>query len=164
MKAPVCEVCLLSGMLCRSCNERLERGEVSETDIAVSRTVMKLSERTMSLRDVTIIRTAATKDLMVIVCGRGEAPRFIGTGGSNVRKLEREFGKQVKIVEETSDTGDFVRELVRPARIIRSGVLYRNGRERIKIVIGKGRANIPENDIREIVDILLGKEIEIFYE
>ncbi len=106
MKAPICGVCLKSGMLCRTCMKKLERGNVSETDIEVARALLELSASIRSLRDITLERAVGSDNMIVIVCAKGDAARIIGKSGRTAKKLEKELGKPVRIVEGGGDVKD----------------------------------------------------------
>jgi transcription antitermination factor NusA-like protein len=118
MKAPICGVCLSSGMLCRTCMEKVKSGKASETDVKVARVVLEMSGRVRSLKDVTLVKTAESAGLIVIICGKGDAPRFIGREGLTAKRLEKELGKKVAVVEDSGDMKQVAADMLAPARVI----------------------------------------------
>ena len=161
MKARICGVCLKSGMLCRTCREAVEKGGVSEAEVRVSRLLFGLSDKVRNLKDITVKNVLETGGLLVIVCERGEAARMIGKSGNVVRRLEKELGKRVSIVEEAPDARQFIAGLLHPTPVVGVNVLYRGGGEMLKVMVGGGSARLPLRDFREIIRRLYGKEVEI---
>lgn len=162
MKTPVCEICLKSGLLCRSCNEKLKNGDVSETEVKVAGLLLKLSEDKKPLKDVTLVRVAESANMAVLVCGKGDAAKFIGASGQTVKRLQKELGRRVMVVEEAGDIKDFITNLVRPVTVVAINTLYKNGEEVLKVVTGNGRGpRISSGDFGEVVKILYGKRAEI---
>lgn len=162
MKAPVCGVCLKSGMLCRKCRESHAKGKISDTDIKVSHMILVLSEKFRSLKDITLRKAIDSDGLLVIVCKEGDAANFIGRGGTVVKKLEKETGKRVSVVEEGRNVKEFIRHLIRPVPLIGVNVLYRSGREGLRVLVGKKHLpRMNTRDLSKIVKIMYGKDMEI---
>jgi transcription antitermination factor NusA-like protein len=161
MKLPVCEICLKSGLLCRSCNEKLKNGTVSEAEVKVAGMLLHLSEGKKQLRDVTLVRVAESDLMTVIVCGKGDAAKFIGASGHTVKRLEKGLGRRVMIVEEAGDVKDFIANLIKPVPVVSINTLYKNGKEALKVVTAKGRRpRISSRDFSSIVRILYGRDAE----
>jgi transcription antitermination factor NusA-like protein len=122
MKAPVCEICLKSGILCRSCEERFRKGEVSPVEVKVAGLLLKLSGDKKMLRDVTLVRVADDmrefigniikpvhvlsisklykegREVLKVVTGNGKGPRISPKDfGDVIRML---YGKEAEIGEE----------------------------------------------------------------
>jgi len=162
MKSQICSVCLKSGMLCRTCREKLEKGLIGEADVKVSRTLVSMSDSVKALRDVTLVKVAESPDLAVIVCARGDAAKVIGREGLVAKALEKELGKRVSIVEEANDVKDFISALLRPAQVAGINVVYRGGAEALRVLVKRGRASrMPYRDFRETVKLLYGKDVEL---
>ena len=162
MKGPICAVCLKSGILCRACGEKVRRGEVSDTDIRVSRIVLRLSRTKRSLRDITLKQVVESDNLMVIICEQGDAANVIGRSGLVVKRLEKELDKPVRIVEESGDVKGFIANLLHPVPLLGMNILYRPEGEVIRALAGKGPGpRIPQRDFKQIVKFLYGKDIEL---
>ena len=163
MKAPVCEICLKSGILCKSCNEKVESGIVSKTEVKVAEALLKLSGEKKQLRGIEILKVAESPEMLVVVCGEGSASRMIGASGQIVRKLEKEFGKRIMIVEGSGDMNQFIRSLLKPLTVVSINTLYKQGRETIKVVTSGRRhgQRISAKDFSGIIKAMYGKEAEI---
>lgn len=162
MKVPVCEICLKSGILCRSCSEKVKNGAVSETEVKVAGLLLKLSEDKKMLNDVTLVKVGESPQMVVIVCGKGDAAKFIGAGGQTVKRVEKELGKRVMIVEEASDIKEFVTNLLKPVPVVSINTLYKNGEEMLKVVTSKKhRQRISSQYFNDVMKVLYGKDAEI---
>jgi transcription antitermination factor NusA-like protein len=162
MKAPICGVCLRSGMLCRKCREKVELGKVTETDIRVSSALLQLSVSIKSLRDVTVEHAVESDNMLVIVCARGDAARIIGKSGLTVKRLERELGKPVRIVQGGGDVREFITDLLHPVPVEGINVVYRPQGEVLRVIAGRGPGpRVPAGDLKSIVGALFGKDVEL---
>ncbi len=161
MKSRICGICLKSGMLCRSCEDKVKTGKVSESELKVAGMLRRLSDEKKSLKDVTLVRVAESPDILVVVCGKGDAAKFIGAGGHMVKKLEKELGKRVMIVEEAGNAKEFAEDILKPLPVVSVNTLYKNGEEIMKVVTGRGRPRISSKDFSDVMLALYGKGAEI---
>ncbi len=162
MKTRVCEICLKSGLLCRSCTDKVETGKVSRTEVRVAEALLKLSGEKKQLKDIEIAKVVETPSSIVIICGRGDAPKVIGASGQNAKKLERALGKRVMVAEEAGNISEFVRNLLSPLPVASVSTVYRNGHEVLKVTTGRGRGQrISSKDFSEIVRAVYGKNAEL---
>ncbi len=56
-------------------------------------------------------------DKMYFVVGTGQVGKALGKGAVNVKKLENMLKKKVRIVEYSTDLGQFVRNVVNPLKL-----------------------------------------------
>lgn len=162
MKTSVCQICLKSGILCRSCGEKLRSGQISESEVKVAEVLLQLSEEKKQLREVEIRKVVESGDMAVIICGAGDAAKVIGASGQIARRLEKELGKRVMVVEEAPDMKDFVRNMLKPMRIESISTVYKHGREVVKVRAPDGRGQrLSSSDFSRIMSAVYGKEAEI---
>ncbi len=162
MKAPICGICLNSGILCSSCQGRLDSGEITEREIEVSRSIMKLSSRIKILREAEIRKVVETENALVLIAAEGTADKLVGKGGIAVRWMTEEFGKRVKVVEESRDFRAFVQELLFPVPVLTVNVLHTPRGETLRVVIPRGKKpSISPREIGKIAETVFGKSVEI---
>ncbi|HDD46414.1 MAG TPA: transcription elongation factor NusA [Candidatus Aenigmarchaeota archaeon] len=161
MKAPICDVCLTSDILCKADKEKMEKGIISESDVRVSRSIYELSKHVRPLKDITIKKVIETNNLVVIVCKEGDASKIIGKSGVIVKKLSKHLGKTVRVIEEAKDMRDFVQKLLFPTYVLGINILYTPEKEIYKIKIPKKRANINTKSLEEIIKKAFGVEAKI---
>jgi transcription antitermination factor NusA-like protein len=165
MKSSVCGVCLKSGLLCKSCGEKVKNGEISEAEVKTAGILFRLSEKRKPLKDITIVKVAESPEMVVIVCGKGDAAKIIGASGKTVKILEKELENRVMIAEESGDMNDFIHNLLNPVPVVSISTLYRQGREIVKVVTGRfGGPRISSKDFGRAMKALYGKEAELLSE
>ena len=109
MKAPICSVCISSDILCTGCEDKLKSGVISQGDIDLARTLIKLSETHPVLEHSEFKRTVSFKELFLVVVPKGMAGTFIGRKGALIKEISDQLGqRRVKVVEETPNPKDFV--------------------------------------------------------
>ncbi|MCX6710558.1 hypothetical protein AUJ69_03730 [Candidatus Woesearchaeota archaeon CG1_02_47_18] len=86
--------------------------------------------------------------MLVFVVKEGEIGKAIGRGGSNIRKLEGNLKRKIKIVEFNPEVTEFARNLIMPLRAegieLREGVLYIKGEDtKVRgMLIGRDSQNL----------------------
>ena len=165
MKAPICGVCLNSDMLCMACKKKLDEGKITECDIKVSRLISKAAKTFRQLNEVTINKVIEGKNVVVVMCNKGDSSKLIGKEGVITKKLSRAAGKTVRIVEVSDDIKSFIQNLVHPVPVVGLNVLYHADREILKVIIPRDRGiPIPQASFAEIVRIVFGKDSVIVNE
>ena len=165
METPICEVCIKSKILCKACKEKLEKKEISKPDIEVSRLIYKISKDAKTLKDVSIKKVIELSNLIVIVCKEGDAAKIVGKTGIIVKKLSKELGKPIKVIEESKNKKEFLQNLLFPTPILGINILYTPKEEILRIRIPK-RKIMPtlRKSINEFAKHLFNKKVEIIEE
>lgn len=167
MKTPICFFCAKSGVLCPRCQEKLDKGEVTEADVEVSKWFIDYEAKNPQLRDYVIHRTVKVPKMMIImVSGGGGADRALLTKLS--RQLSDEKRTNVRIVEKTSSIKRRLEQIVTPARVMGANTVW--------LPDGSWESTIrmPRSDMRkmpldpksaeEAIKILAGEIIHIVFE
>lgn len=165
MKAPICDVCLNSDLLCKACKGNLDRGIITKADINVSRLIYKVSQKVKSLKDITIRKVIETRNVIIIICKPGDAAKIIGKSGVVIKNLSKNIGKIARVVEETNNYRSFLQGLIYPVPILGINILYTPDKEVLKIRIPK-KATLPisERDFVQITKELFNKHVEFVNE
>ena len=166
MQTPICEVCLKSNILCSACQSKLDKGSISSDEIEVARYIYNLSDKMKSIRDVKIM-SIINRDALIIITGRGDAPKLVGKAGAVVKKIANKFKKSVRILEEVSNLEEFVEELIFPAPVNGINTLYRNNEEIIRIripAVQKNHLLIKPECFSEIISNFYNKKAELVFE
>lgn len=166
MQTPICEVCLKSDMLCSACQGRLETNKITKTEIDVSRFIYTLSNKVKSLGDVKIEKVIDSNSL-IIIAKKGDAAKLVGKGGSVVKALAKQFGKSIKIIEQSGNFKEFMINLLSPVNITGVNILYTPSGEIHKIRVAgvqKTNVSISNEDIISIASALFNKKAEIVVE
>ena len=117
MKMPLCSFCIKSGILCKTCQKKIESGQIGETDIQVARLLMKLEEKYPFLQKMRFYNAYEVDGVLAIVVGKGNLSSFLGSSGKILREISEHMGKKIQIIEKGGVERKFLEDLFAPARI-----------------------------------------------
>lgn len=166
MQTPICEVCLSSGMLCAGCADKLARGEITQTEIDVVRTLYNLSEKIRSLKDVNL-RRVIDADVLLLVAGTGDGARLVGKGGAVVKELAKQFGKSIRVLEEKSDMRSFANDLISPAALLGINTVFKADGESYRLRVleaHRRRLQMSPETITAVLGGIYDRKIELVFE
>lgn len=167
MKAPICNVCLKSDMLCSSCEEKYDNGEISDLEIKISRTLQDLSNEYGSLRDSEIVHAYDTENVVVIVTAEGDGAKVVGRQGEIVKKLASELDKSIRVVEKSQEDKEVIKGLLSPAEIESINTVFSPDGEYKKIVVSdsyEGKINLSNEEFEELIEKITGEEYSLSFE
>ncbi len=167
MKAPICNVCLKSDVLCSKCEKNHEEGEVTDLDIKVSRILHGLSEEHGSLRDSTIEKVYDTENVVVIVTGSGDGAKVVGRKGEIVKKVAEEIGKPIRIVEKAEEDKEIIKGLLSPAEIESINTVFKPGGQSKKIVVDgsyEDKVNMSREELESLIQEITAVDYELAFE
>jgi predicted PilT family ATPase len=84
---------LKSDMLCSACNSKLQVGEITKADLAISRAIYSFRP------DASFTSYIETKNFIIVLADKDNARKIIGKAGRNVKKMSEILKTHVKIVE-----------------------------------------------------------------
>lgn len=116
MNLPLCIVCLKSGILCQSCQRKLDSGEIDQLDIEISKIFLDLERTFPLLKDATFYK-AVDVDNMVIILVKGGNKLLKSTWNKIALKIKDKIGKNVKIVEKTISIRQLAEQIVSPIKV-----------------------------------------------
>lgn len=155
---PICDICAKTGLLCNSCETKLKNEEISDLDVKISKVIYGLG------KDIGFKRAINTDDFVIILTNKGDIGKIFGVGGENMKVLESELGKPIRVVSAES-TEELVHNFVSPANIISMSRLFKTDGSVVKKVtinkkdLDKLRTDI--SNIKKIISTLTNEEIEI---
>ena len=165
MKAPICEICLKSDILCPVCSKKLEDGKISDADINVSRFLFRLSDKIKTLKDISVEKVIDHEKTIVIVSGKGDGRKIVGKAGSVVKALAKEFKKSIKVVEKTENMLDFISRVISPAKILAVNKIYTPEGQILKFIVpAKNKIYVSTDLVGRIVNDLFNKKVEFDFE
>ena len=167
MRAPICNICLKSGILCQGCESRLKDGKISELDVQISRTLFELAQKHRGLEKINFKHAIDAGNLIALVVRRGEIRFVVGRGGKVVRALERRFRAKIRIVEEGTEIRKLAKDLLTPAKVLGVNVLYAGGKEEYRVRVPRShlkRLPASVDGIQIALAKLTNKNIKLAFE
>ena len=160
--------CVKSGILCRRCEEKLERGLVTELDLKVIQRMVELEKEYPVLEDVTYHKAVEADDMMAVLVDRKDLPKLLGGGARVVKGLGETFGKRVKLISYGGDDREFLEDLFSPLSILTINTVWiPDGSTETKVILtGRQPRNMPVDleKVRKIAQELKGMTLRVEFE
>lgn len=168
MKTPICNVCVKSeDELCSMCEEKLEEGEITQTDIDVSRVLHDLSKDYASLKDSEIVKVFEAENVVVIVTAEGDGAKVVGKSGDIVKEVADRVGKSIRVVEKAEKDIDTIKALLSPAEVESINTVFSPDGQSKKIVVDDeydGKINLSTGEFEEIIEEVTGNKYRLSFE
>jgi transcription antitermination factor NusA-like protein len=156
---------LKSGILCSKCRKRLEKGEVSQTDLEISRLIMSLEEEYPPLQEIFFHRAIEADGVLAIVVGKGDVAKILSYGGKIIKILGNKMKKTIRIIEQNSDERKFLEDLFAPIDIITINKIWLpDGTMETRVILkgrGRRRSSINTNAMKEISRKVFGTILRV---
>ncbi len=160
--------CVKSGILCRHCEEKVQKGLVTDLDLKVIRRMVELEKGHPALQDVTYHKSVETDDMMAVLVDKKDLPRLLGGGAKVVKDLNETFGKRVKLVSFGGDDRSFLEDLFSPLSILTINTVWiPDGSTETKVILtGRRPRKMPVDldMVRKIVKELNGMALRVQFE
>jgi len=151
MAFPICDSCASSWVLCKECEARARKGDISELDVLVSSLLASHGVKGYeSLADF--------EKKLIIFASNEDAMAIIGPRGETVAELSKKLGRGIAVVSKTWDKDLIIKSLARPSRLVAQNKVFTQGGERLKLIFDKP---IDEGSLK-IMKELTG-EVEVEY-
>ena len=168
MKTPICSIDLKSGFLCSRCQEKLDKGLITQLDIDIAKELLSFEDKTPSLKEVDFKRAVDTGSMIIVIVGQGNIPDALESKGKIVKELEKRFNKKIRVLEENSNIRRTIEDLVTPAILLGINTLWLpDGSLEKKVRLSLNDSKRLPTDIQvieETVKSLTGERIRIVFE
>jgi len=160
--------CVKSGILCRRCEEKLEKGQITELDLKVIQRMVELEKEHPVLQDVTYHRSVEADGMMAVLVDRRDVPKLLGGGAKIVKDLGDTFGKRVKLISYGGDDREFLEDLFSPLSILTINTIWiPDGSTETKVILtGRQPRKMPVDldTVKLIANELKGMTLRIEFE
>jgi len=157
-----------SGILCRRCEEKVEKGQVTELDLKVIRRIVELEKDNPILQDVTYHRAVEADGVMAVLVDKKDMPKLLGGGAKIVKDLGDTFGKRVKLISYGGDDREFLEDLFSPLSILTINTVWiPDGTQETKVILtGREPRRMPVEleKVRKIAEELKGMTLRVEFE
>jgi len=165
--APICSVCLKSGILCQGCDNKLKEGRISRLDVEVSRILYELAQKNRALNTVNFKRGVGEGDLVVLIVGKGEVKSIVGRGGRTIKELSGRLGKKVRVAEEGAELRKLAQDILTPAHVRGVNILYSGNNEVYRVrVPHRDTRRLPAgaDAVQSLLTKIANKEVKLVFE
>jgi transcription antitermination factor NusA-like protein len=160
--------CVKSGILCRRCEEKLAKGQVSQLDLKVIQRMVELEKSNPVLEEVTYHKSVEADGTMAVLVDKKDMPRLLGGGAKVVKDLAETFGKRVKLIGFGGDDRELLEDLFSPLSILTVNTIWiPDGSTETKVILtGRKPRNMPiELDVvSKIAHELKGMTLRVEFE
>ena len=160
--------CVKSGILCRRCEEKLEKGQITELDLKVIQRMVELEKEHPVLQDVTYHRSVEADGMMAVLVDRRDLPKLLGGGAKVIKDLGETFGKRVKLISFGGDDREFLEDLFSPLSILTINTIWiPDGSTETKVILtGRQPRKMPVDldVVKTIAKDLKGMTLRVEFE
>jgi len=117
---PACKTCVNSGFLCTSCQEKLDKGELSEFELDLAKDLSKLEESNQGkfgyLKDVSFYKAIDYEDVVIMVVGKKDKLRI---NQDLIEWIKKSYEVEtIILVEKTKNVRAVAESLITPNKLI----------------------------------------------
>jgi transcription antitermination factor NusA-like protein len=160
--------CVKSGILCRRCEEKLEKGQITELDLKVIQRMVELEKEYPVLQDVTYHRSVEADGMMAVLVDKRDVPKLLSGGAKVVKDLGDMFGKRVKLISYGGDDREFLEDLFSPLSILTINTIWiPDGSTETKVILtGRQPRKMPVDldMVKRIAHELKGMTLRVEFE
>ncbi len=131
--------CVKSGIFCSRCEEKLKKGQITDLDIRVIRSITELEKENPTLQDITFHKAVEAGDIMALMVDRRGMDTFLASGAKLAKSLGDRVGRRVRILSQSGDDRDFLEGLFTPYSILTINTIWLPDGSRETKVILNGR-------------------------
>jgi transcription antitermination factor NusA-like protein len=116
--------CIKSGILCRKCQEKIEKGQITDLDLKIIRLLSDLEKENPALQDVTYHKAVEADGNLAILVDRRDMSKMLAGGARIVHIISDSLGKTVKILGYGGDDRKFLEDLFSPLSILTLNTIW----------------------------------------
>jgi len=150
LRIPICAFDAKTGILCAKCQAKLSAGQISNSDIVVSKVLVKLAESTPELNKAALLRSYEVEGSYVLEMEQADAA-LVRSKPEIKQKLEDMLKGKVWVIGSSNSDRRFLEELFYPIRILTVNTVWLPDGSKLTKVIIPGRR--PER-LRGEIEVL----------
>ena len=128
--------CIKSGILCRKCQEKIDKGQITDLDLKIIRLLSDLEKENQALQDVTYHKAVEADGNLAILVDRRDMGKILSGGARAVHTISDSLGKKVKILGYGGDDRQFLEDLLIPLSILTLNTIWiPDGSTETKVIV-----------------------------
>jgi transcription antitermination factor NusA-like protein len=168
MKMPICTIDVKSGFLCSRCQDKLDKGLITQLDIDIAKELLSFEDRLPGLKEVEFKRAVDAGSMIIIIVGQGDSSDIFEPNSRVFKELEKRFNKRIRVIEENSNIRRTIEDMVTPAALLGINTLWLpDGSLEKKVRLSLSDSKKLPADIQvveETIKALTGERIRIVFE
>ncbi len=168
VSTPICNFCAQTGMLCPSCQKKLNEGIIDKDDVEIVKKLIKLEQQFPLLKDVTISKIINFADFKILMITAPNVSTILEPKGKILKTLEKTINKKIRVIEKNSNYVKIIEELLNPIRVLGINKVFLPTGETIqKIVLKKPRDSKISFNIEQLEALiykLTGNMVRLSFE
>ena len=166
MKTPICTFDAKTGILCDMCENKLESGQITPSDVDGSMILAKLAQSNSEIDTMTLFGSKEIENEVILIFKSSDV-RAIRSDKKLFDLIQQSFKKNVWVVESDSNDRRFLENLFYPVGIDNINFIWLpDGKKLTRVLIDiKKIKNIKEKTLESIKKISLSiRKIELIVE
>ena len=116
--------CVKSGTWCHKCQEKIEKGQITDLDLKIIRLLTELEKQNPALQDVTYQKAVEAENNVVILVDKRDMGKILSDGGKTVHAISDSLDKKVKVLSYGGDDRQFLEDLLNPLAILTLNTIW----------------------------------------
>lgn len=165
LKIPICAFDAKTGILCGKCQAKLNAGQISNSDIVVSKALVKLAESVPEVNRMTLLRSYGVDGSYVMEMEPTDAS-LVRSKPEIKQKMEDLLKGKVWVIGNSNSDRQFLEELFYPIRILTVNTVWLpDGSKLTKVIIPGKRPERLRGEIEALKKVVKSmKGIELIVE
>lgn len=167
LKAPICNFCAKTGVLCPEDSKKLKGGQITQLDIESSVKLTKLSEKDKVVDKLTLVKALESEGDVVLLFGSGNM-KLLRASPQTIENIDKLFGRRVWLFEADATDRKIMEEAFFPNRILTVNIVWLpDGSKLTKVILPYSRGmeqRVDEKGVKRILKLLKGLDVMIEYE
>lgn len=166
MKIPICHFCAKSKILCPMCQDKLNKGEISQADIEISEMLIEFEEKYPHIRDVTLVKAVKPKPnvILALYISKDELRQVFNKIS---KEIQDKRGILLKFVKKTSSIRKIIDDIISPVKVVSINTIWLpDGSWESNIYISlrdKRKLPLPPELIEKAVYDLINEKVHIMF-
>ena len=138
-------LCVKSGTLCRKCEDKVKKGQITELDLKIIKILTELETKYPVIKDIFFHKSEETGKILAVLVDKKDMGKILSYGGKIIHALGERVSKRIKILGYGSDPRELLEELFSPFSILTINTIWLpDGTTETKVILqGRRPKRVP---------------------